>query len=89
MPLPDRQTIKMTLLNHLGDGRVHRSNEIEDALIRHFALAPEDLAEVTKAGRTNNIVAAQYRLLRTRRIWKLLPAERCSQRTGKKFVHDT
>ena len=52
MPLPDRQTIKIALLNHLQDAQVHGSNEIERGLISHFELTAEDLAEVTKAGRT-------------------------------------
>ncbi len=52
MPLPDRQTIKLALLNHLKDGQVHRSGEIEDKLVSHFGLTAEDLAEITKAGRT-------------------------------------
>jgi restriction endonuclease Mrr len=52
MPLPDRQTIKIALLNHLKDGQVHRSDEIEPRLISHFGLSAEDLAEITKSGRT-------------------------------------
>jgi hypothetical protein len=52
MSLPDRQTIKIALLDYLRDGQVHRSSEIEDWLVSHFGLTAEDLAEVTKAGRT-------------------------------------
>jgi hypothetical protein len=52
MPLPDRQTIKIALLDHLKDGQVHRSDEIENWLISYFGLTAGDLAEVTKAGRT-------------------------------------
>ena len=50
--LPDRQTIKIALLNVLKDGQIRRSDEIEARLISHFGLTAEDLAEVTKAGRT-------------------------------------
>jgi hypothetical protein len=52
MPLPDRRTITLALLNHLKDGEVHRSDEIEDGLIKQFGLSAEDLTEVTKSGRT-------------------------------------
>jgi hypothetical protein len=52
MPLPDRPTIKIALLNCLKDGQVHRSDEIENRLIGHFEVTAEDLTEVTKTGRT-------------------------------------
>jgi len=52
MSLPDRQSIKLALLEVLSDQRVHRSAEIDDKLIRRFELTPEQRAEVTKAGRT-------------------------------------
>jgi hypothetical protein len=51
-PLPDRQAIKAALLNHLKDGQVHPSDDIDNALISHFRLTAEDLAEITKTGRT-------------------------------------
>lgn len=52
MSLPDRETIKIALLNYLKDGQIHRSDEIENRLISHFGLTAEDLSIVIGTGRT-------------------------------------
>ena len=49
--IPDFQTLMRPVLAHLGDGEVHRSRDVKDAMADEFKLSTEERAEVLPSGR--------------------------------------